>query len=376
MKSKINVAIVGLRFGGCFPDIYLAHPDIGTITICDSNEETLNAFGDKYGIARRTTRFEELLTDKSIDAIHLVTPIPSHGKLSLQVLEAGKHCACTVPMATTLEEIFAIVEAQKRTGLNYMMMETAAYTYHCLYVQELIKNNEIGRIQFLRGAHYQDMTGWPSYWMGLPPMHYSTHAIAPLLKLANTRAKKVTCFGSGLMSSELQVQYGNPFPIETAHFELDQPNLMAEVTRNLFETARQYGEIFSVLGDKASFEWNFEHEAPMITRMGAVEKWMGRTGNTERVLPPSFRDRLPEEIQKFDQHQIIPDPANPHQSVMQGGNHQGSHPHLVHEFVRSIIEERKPAIDAVIAADWTAPGICAHQSAMTQGESVVIPSFV
>ncbi len=47
----------------------------------------------------------------------------------------------------------------------------------------------------------------------------------------------------------------------------------------------------------------------------------------------------------------------------------------VDEFVLSIVNGRKPRIDAVTAADWTAPGICAHQSAMKGGEAVSIPSF-
>ena len=45
------------------------------------------------------------------------------------------------------------------------------------------------------------------------------------------------------------------------------------------------------------------------------------------------------------------------------------------EFVRSIIERRPPAIDAVTAANWTAAGICAHQSAMAGGDGIDIPRF-
>ena len=53
----------------------------------------------------------------------------------------------------------------------------------------------------------------------------------------------------------------------------------------------------------------------------------------------------------------------------------GSHPHLVHEFVMSIIEERKPAIDEHLGGNITAAGICAHESAMRGGESVIVPEF-
>ena len=60
---------------------------------------------------------------------------------------------------------------------------------------------------------------------------------------------------------------------------------------------------------------------------------------------------------------------------LQGGGHHGSHPHLVHEFVRSIVEEAQHLIDAVTAAQWTAAGICAHTSAMQGGAAVEVPSF-
>jgi len=47
----------------------------------------------------------------------------------------------------------------------------------------------------------------------------------------------------------------------------------------------------------------------------------------------------------------------------------------VHEFVRSIVEARSPRIDAITAANWTAAGIAAHQSALSGGQEVEVPSF-
>ena len=69
-----------------------------------------------------------ILADKKIDAVHLVTPIPLHAEQTVKVLEAGKHCACTVPMATSLEDIRRITDAVRKSGKNYMMMETSLYT--------------------------------------------------------------------------------------------------------------------------------------------------------------------------------------------------------------------------------------------------------
>ena len=57
--------------------------------------------------------------------------------MSLAALNAGKHVACTVPMATTVDECVQLVEAERRSGKVYMMMETAVYTREFLFAQEL-----------------------------------------------------------------------------------------------------------------------------------------------------------------------------------------------------------------------------------------------
>jgi len=376
--KKINVAIIGLRFGGSFPPIYLKHPDVGRVAICDSDEALLRAYGDKYHIDDRFARLDDILASRDFDAVHIVTGIPTHAAMTLAVLNARKHCACTVPMATSLADLHAIVSAQKASGKNYMMMETAVYTYQFFHALRMHDQGEFGRIQFLRGAHYQDMEHWPDYWMGLPPMWYATHAIAPLLTLAGSRATKVHCFGSGRMREELHRPYGNPYPVESALFQLSEEGLAAEVTRTLFHTAHEYVESFHVYGEKKSFEWHIEHDLPVVTGMKAPGDPANHRGNTitvERVSPADRRDLLPESIREFTELHIIPDPENPHQSLRQGGGHHGSHPHLVHEYLRSIVEEREPWINAVTAADWTAAGICAHQSAMSSGAEVIIPSF-
>jgi hypothetical protein len=71
------------------------------------------------------------------------------------------------------------------------------------------------------------------------------------------------------------------------------------------------------------------------------------------------------------------DPLNPQESLKKGAGagHHGSHPHLVNEFVMSIIEDRRPYIDEVLGGNITAAGICAHESAMRGGEFVTVPEF-
>jgi predicted dehydrogenase len=205
-------------------------------------------------------------------------------------------------------------------------------------------------------------------------MWYATHAIAPLLALADTHALKVHCFGSGRMRPELHGQYQNPWPVETAIYQLHKPDLAAEVTRTLFHCARPYMESFTVYGENACYEWQMENEAPVLFRMSPVDSGHVRQVTVEKPEPPDAAGLLPDAVGKYTRR-FVYNAHDRHLSFEQGGGHHGSHPHLVHEFVRSIVEHRSPAIDAVTAANWTAAGICAHASAMRGGEAVVVPSF-
>ncbi len=373
-QKKIRIAVVGLGFGAEFVPIYLAHPDVQSVAICDSNPVRLRRTADRFGIQQQFEDVEQVVQSPEIDAVHLVSGIPDHARQAIAVLKSGKHCACTVPMATSLADIRAILVAVNESGRSYMMMETAVYTRQFLYARALMERGDFGRIQFLRGAHYQDMERWPPYWAGLPPMWYATHAISPLLALADTRATRVHCFGSGEMREELRRQYSNPYPIETAIFQLETPGLCAEVTRSLFHCARPYMESFTVYGENACYEWQMEGENPRLFRMSPVIQGQTRTQTEELPQPPDRADLLPPTVGRFTQRFVYGQDER-HLSFEQGGGHHGSHPHLVHEFVRSIIEERSPWINAITAANWTAAGICAHESAMAGGKEIVIPEF-
>ena len=133
--KKIRVAIVGLGFGAEFIPIYQNHPYAEMTAICRRNKGELDKYGDKFGVKVRYTDFNKLIADPNIDAVHINSPIPDHAAQSLAALKAGKHVACTVPMATTVEECKQIVEAQRKAGKVYMMMETVVYSREYLFVK-------------------------------------------------------------------------------------------------------------------------------------------------------------------------------------------------------------------------------------------------
>jgi predicted dehydrogenase len=386
-EGKVNVAIIGLGFGTQFIPIYKRHKQVNMYAICRRSETELCAIGDIFGVEHRYTKYADVLADPAVDFVHINTPIPDHGPMSIAALKAGKHVMCTVPMATSVDDCRKIVELVRETGLKYMMAETVVYSREFLFVRELFEKGELGKIQFLQASHQQDMDGWPEYWPGLPPMHYATHCVSPCLALTRAEAEYVSCFGSGTIREELIPKYNSPFAVETTHFKFRNSDLSARVHRSLFDTARQYRESFDVFGSKMSFEWPLiESEEPVLHTAKRPQAEVA-----QRVKVPDYAHLLPEEIRPFttktfldlEEYQHLasegadPDGTHSHLITDPGSleGHGGSHPHLAHEFVSALIEDRDPFPNAAESANYTCVGILAHESAMKGGERIPLPDF-
>ncbi|EDM28121.1 putative NADH-dependent oxidoreductase-possiblyglucose-fructose dependent oxidoreductase [Lentisphaera araneosa HTCC2155] len=368
---KTRIAIVGLGFGAEFIPIYQKHPDADLVAICQRNEKSLNEVGDQFGIEKRFTSYEELLKDPDIDAVHINTPIPNHGAQSIQALKAGKHVACTVPMATSLEECQEIVRLCEEKNLKYMMMETVVYAREFLYMKDLYEKGELGKVQFLKASHQQDMDGWPNYWPGLPPMHYATHCVGPVLGLTRSEAEEVSCFGSGTIREELISEYNSPFAVESCHIKFKDSDLTGHVYRSLFDTARQYRESFEVYGSEKSVEWPLvENEELVVHTAKKPEPEI-----PSKVECPDFAHLLPKEIQSFTTHGVYNNDGEEHLSFTQGAGHGGSHPHLVHQFVDMLKTGEDSYPNARQSANITCVGILAHESALQGGITLKLPEF-
>ena len=370
--EKPNVAIIGLGFGAEFIPIYQRHPDAEIVAICQRNIDSLTKIADEYGIAKRFTNYAELLNDTEIDAVHINTPIPHHAQATLQAMQAGKHVACTVPMATSVDDCESIVKLSAESGMKYMMMETVVYAREFLYMKELHDSGELGKLQFLKASHQQDMDGWPGYWPGLPPMHYATHCVGPVLGLGRHEAEYVSCFSSGTIREEMHAFYNSSFAVETTHLKFRKSDLSAQVYRSLFDVARQYRESFEVYGSEKAVEWPLIEGEPLVVHTAKKPE----PEIPEKIVCPDFAKLLPEEIAPFTTGGVYSnEDGEEHLSFTQGAGHGGSHPHLVHQFVQLLRGKGDGYPNAVQSANITLSGILAHESALRGGEIIRLPDW-
>mgnify|MGYP002227636918 CR=1 FL=1 len=150
---------------------------------------------------------------------------------------------------------------------------------------------------------------------------------------------------------ELADKYGCPFAFESAFISLQDSDVTIEMERFLYGVARSYSECFRVYGENESFEWQqlADEDPVLFTRTGELEKVdildedsekssRGSEIVEKRIQIPDYAHLLPKEIASFTTNTVYNN-ENTHLSFTQGGGHGGSHPHLVHEFIRSILED-------------------------------------
>lgn len=361
-RAGLRVAVLGLGFGADFVPLYLAHPEVGDVVLIDPDPVRRSAVAGRYALDAGHGDLDDALAAGRIDAVHLLTPVPTHAGLTLRCLREGLHVACAVPMATTLDDLGLIIAEAEAAGLVYQMMETSVFSREFRFVQDLHRRGELGTVTLVSGAHVQNLDGFPAYWQGFPPMLYLTHALSPGLALLDTEVAAVTARGAGVLTDERRGGgFDNPFPAEVGLFTLRGSAAVAQVTMAFFQTGRSYYEGFSVYGDRGGVEWPADNDGPLTVHAMSGPA-PGRRGNrvqTTTVRPDDQTDGLPEPLRPF----------------VAGGGHGGSHPFLVDAFIQAVLGRSASPIDARTAAAWTAPGICAHSSALADGRSIDVPSF-
>src|SRR5690606_2061606 len=116
MSKTYTVAVVGAGIGRShITEGDLTNPDkFRVIALCDLDAARLTRLADEFGIARRTTKFDDLLAMDDVDIIDVCTPPMVHYPMIMAGLRAGKHVICEKPLVGSLKEIdeAMAVEAQ------------------------------------------------------------------------------------------------------------------------------------------------------------------------------------------------------------------------------------------------------------------------
>ena len=139
---------------------YDEHPEAKIWGLFDINQQRARELAEQYG-AKAFDSYEALLADPEIDAVSVCAANFAHAEITIAALNAGKHVLCEKPMAVTLSECEAMVEAAKRNGKFLMIGHNQRVAKAHSTAKQLIDEGLIGRIVTFRTTFGH---GGPETW--------------------------------------------------------------------------------------------------------------------------------------------------------------------------------------------------------------------
>ena len=116
MHTRVGFGIVGCGSISAIHAAAIARlPQAYLAGMVDTNIAYAQAAAQRHG-TRASHTVEELLADKAVDIVSLCTPSGLHAQQALQALHAGKHVVVEKPLALTLADADAVIEAAQRNG--------------------------------------------------------------------------------------------------------------------------------------------------------------------------------------------------------------------------------------------------------------------
>jgi len=149
--SKVRIGVVGLGFFAQNQlEAWRVVEGVELAAVCDRDPEKVEAACRRYGVEHGYTDVAEMLADGGIDAVDVATTPPSHRSIVEQVAQAGKAVICQKPMAETLEDARAMVEACRRAGISFTVHENFRFQRPMREIARLLRDGAIGNPFFAR----------------------------------------------------------------------------------------------------------------------------------------------------------------------------------------------------------------------------------
>ena len=164
-SARVRMGVIGLGYWG--PNLVRSGHELERAEVvwaCDLRRERLDAIARRYPGMRRTTRFEDILHDDTVDAVAIATSVGTHYDLASAALAAGKHVFVEKPLASSSEQATRLIERAHESRLVLMPGHTFLYSPPVNMIRDLIAAAELGEIYFVSasrvnlGIHQPDVS--------------------------------------------------------------------------------------------------------------------------------------------------------------------------------------------------------------------------
>jgi inositol 2-dehydrogenase len=121
--AKVGIGVVGLgRMGSVYGSFVATQvEDARLIAVSDSRPEAVQTFVDRHSGVKSYEDYRDMLSDKDVDAVVVVTPTSTHREVVIAAAEAGKAIFCEKPTALTLQATDDMIAAVEKSGVMFQV---------------------------------------------------------------------------------------------------------------------------------------------------------------------------------------------------------------------------------------------------------------
>ena len=390
--KQVNVGFIGLGCRGkLLSSIVAEMEEANIVAVCDLYEdrqkEAAEMIGQKTGTKPKTCGdYHELLKDDAIDAVIIAASWEAHVPVAIDCMQAGKITALEVGGAYTVEDCYALVEAQERTGTPFMFLENCCYGKFELLSTALVRKGMMGEIVHCHGAYGHDLRSEVlggrvnrhyrlNNYITRNCENYPTHELGPIARLlginrGNRMVSLVSVASKAAGLQEFSHDPRNPDP-SLAGQKFAQGDIIhtlitcedgSTISLKLDTTLpRFYSREFTVRGTKGCCLMDIN--AVLLDDEG-LEEFFDPQLSVQKYLnnAEQFSEHLPKIWKDMDKQKTH-------------CGHGGMDYLMLREFFRAVQEGRPMPIDIYDAAAWMVITPLSEQSIARQGAAVEIPDF-
>ena len=165
----IKVGVIGAGFAGSFhARAYAKTPGAEVSIIADQNEAKATALAAEVG-ARAETDADTILRDPTITVVDVALPTPLHPEYAIRALEAGKHVVIEKPLALSVEEADAMIDAAHRSGKFLMVAHVLRFWPEYIAIRKVLQSGRLGQPRIATAHRLSNLPQWAT-WFRDPAM--------------------------------------------------------------------------------------------------------------------------------------------------------------------------------------------------------------
>ena len=163
--ARIRTAVIGTGFmGRVHLEALRRVENVDVVEVAGTTREKAQAAGAGYNVLNVTGDWWEVISDPSIDAVHITTPNNSHFPIARAAFEAGKHVLCEKPLAMDVSEARTLVALQQQKGLRGALCHNLRYYPMVQQMRRMREEGAFGEILVVQGTYSQDWMLHDSDW--------------------------------------------------------------------------------------------------------------------------------------------------------------------------------------------------------------------